>query len=231
MALSASPSGSGLCSAALAALPRCTIRSRIIPPCRVGGQSVLDRGAGRVRLSLVNLAWIAFRFRETLDPQHRAAADERIRHPLHALLALEAGRPVAPTGSTSSSRSHSAHGVLPDVPRRRAVRLHPTSMFKIFVFLGVVLILTQGGIVRYAVPRFGENVCCCRIAPYGGWHVGHGFRSHSPLALRGSALACAGSAWSTLPSPPWSRSTARRTTGTHARCFPLARFTGARLAR
>jgi MFS family permease len=30
-------------------------------------------------------------------------------------------------------------------------------MFKIFVFLGVVLILTQGGIVRYAVPRFGEK--------------------------------------------------------------------------
>jgi MFS family permease len=33
----------------------------------------------------------------------------------------------------------------------------PTSMFKIFVFLGVILILTQGGIVRYAVPRFGEK--------------------------------------------------------------------------
>jgi MFS family permease len=30
-------------------------------------------------------------------------------------------------------------------------------MFKIFVFLGLVLILTQGGIVRRAVPRFGEK--------------------------------------------------------------------------
>ena len=30
-------------------------------------------------------------------------------------------------------------------------------MFKIFVFLGVVLIFTQGGIVRRAVPKFGEK--------------------------------------------------------------------------
>jgi MFS family permease len=30
-------------------------------------------------------------------------------------------------------------------------------MFKIFVFLGCVLIFTQGGIVRRAVPRFGEK--------------------------------------------------------------------------
>jgi MFS family permease len=38
-------------------------------------------------------------------------------------------------------------------------RFHYTaaSMYKLFVFLGVMLILTQGGIVRRAVPRFGER--------------------------------------------------------------------------
>ncbi len=109
-------------------------------------------------LSLLNLAWIAFRFRETLDPQHRASADERIRHPLHALLALEAG-PTRRADWLYFIFTLAFSGMEFSLTFLAAERFGytPTSMFKIFVFLGVVLILTQGGIVRYAVPRFGEK--------------------------------------------------------------------------
>ena len=109
-------------------------------------------------LSLVNLAWITFQFRETLDPQHRAAADERIRHPLHALLALEAG-PTRRADWLYFIFTLAFSGMEFSLTFLAAERFGytPTSMFKIFVFLGVVLILTQGGIVRYAVPRFGEK--------------------------------------------------------------------------
>ena len=33
----------------------------------------------------------------------------------------------------------------------------PTDMWKIFTFLGIVQIVVQGGIVRRAIPRFGEK--------------------------------------------------------------------------
>jgi MFS family permease len=109
-------------------------------------------------LSLVNLAWITFQFRETLDPQHRATADERIRHPLHALLALEAG-PTRRADWLYFIFTLAFSGMEFSLTFLAAERFGytPTSMFKIFVFLGVILILTQGGIVRYAVPRFGEK--------------------------------------------------------------------------
>ncbi len=109
-------------------------------------------------LSLTNLAWIYFRFRETLDPQHRASADERIRHPLHALLALEPG-PTRRADWLYFIFTLAFSGMEFSLTFLAAERFGftPTSMFKIFVFLGVVLIVTQGGIVRYAVPRFGEK--------------------------------------------------------------------------
>jgi MFS family permease len=109
-------------------------------------------------LSLLNLAWITFRFRETLDPQNRSAAAERIRHPLHALLALEKG-PTRRADWLYFIFTLAFSGMEFSLTFLAAERFGytPTSMFKIFVFLGVVLIVTQGGIVRHAVPRFGEK--------------------------------------------------------------------------
>lgn len=109
-------------------------------------------------LSVVNLVWIAARFRETLDPRHREAADERIRHPLHALLNLEPG-PLRRADWLFFVFILAFSGMEFSLPFLAAERFNytPASMFRIFLFLGLVLIVTQGGIVRRAVPRFGEK--------------------------------------------------------------------------
>lgn len=109
--------------------------------------------------SLINLIWIWLRFGETLDPEHRQAAETvRIRHPLHELIAAEAG-PARRTNWLYFIFSLAFSGMEFSLPFLAAERFHyrPTDMFKLFVFLGVVLILTQGGIVRRAVPRYGEK--------------------------------------------------------------------------
>ena len=109
-------------------------------------------------LSVANLAWIAWRFRETLAPQHRAAGDERVRHPLHALLNLAAG-PVRRADWLYFIFTAVFSGMEFSLPFLAAdqFKYTPGGMFKIFVFLGLVLIVVQGGIVRRAVPRFGEK--------------------------------------------------------------------------
>jgi MFS family permease len=109
--------------------------------------------------SLVNLVWISTRFRETLDPAHRDAAEiVRVRHPLHELIAAEAG-PARRTNWLYFIFTLSFSGMEFSLPFLAADRFHyrPTDMWKIFAFLGVVAILTQGGLVRRAVPRFGEK--------------------------------------------------------------------------
>lgn len=109
--------------------------------------------------SLLNLGWVWFRFRETLDPAHRdAAAHVRIRHPIHELIVAEPG-PARRTNWLYFIFILSFSGMEFSLPFLAAERFNyqPTDMFKIFVFLGLVLILTQGGIVRRAVPRFGEK--------------------------------------------------------------------------
>jgi MFS family permease len=109
-------------------------------------------------LSLLNLIWISSQFRETLDPANRAGSDERIRHPLHALLALEAG-PTRRADWLYFIFTLAFSGMEFSLTFLAAERFGytPTSMFKIFVFLGVVLILVQGGIMRHVVPRYGEK--------------------------------------------------------------------------
>lgn len=109
--------------------------------------------------SVLNLCWIWFRFRETLDPAHRDAAEHiRIRHPLHELIVAEAG-PARRTNWLYFVFTLSFSGMEFSLPFLAADRFHyqPTDMYKIFVFLGLVLIATQGGIVRRIVPRYGEK--------------------------------------------------------------------------
>ena len=108
---------------------------------------------------LINLVWVCFRFKETLDPEHQdASASERIRHPLHELIRAEKG-PARRTNWLYFIFTLAFSGMEFSLPFLAAERFHmpATQMFKLFVFLGVVLILTQGAIVRRAVPRFGEK--------------------------------------------------------------------------
>jgi len=110
--------------------------------------------------SVINLVWIWARFKETL-PQQPRDPDEvptRIRHPLRELIAADAG-PARRTNWLYFIYILSFSGMEFSLPFLATERFGyaPTDMFKIFVFLGVVLIFTQGGIVRRAVPKFGEK--------------------------------------------------------------------------
>lgn len=134
--------------------------------------------------SLVNLVWIWARFKETLNPENRDSADTpaRIRHPLRELVAADAG-PAKRANWLYFIYILSFSGMEFSLPFLAAERFgyQPTDMFKIFVFLGVVLILTQGGIVRRAVPRFGEK----------------------PVLIAGLLFVCLGTALVGLSSTSW----------------------------
>ncbi|MGD1032561.1 MAG: MFS transporter [Opitutaceae bacterium] len=112
-----------------------------------------------ILFSVANLFWISLEFRETLDPAHRDANESRrIRHPLHELISARAG-PARRTNWLYFIYSLSFTGMEFSLPFLAAERFGygPAKMGVIFLFLGVVLILTQGGIVRSVVPRYGEK--------------------------------------------------------------------------
>lgn len=109
--------------------------------------------------SVVNLVWVWLRFKETLDPAHQdVAASTRVRHPLHELVNAEAG-PARRTNWLYFIFTLAFSGMEFSLPFLAAERFdyRPTDMFKIFLFLGVVLIFTQGGLVRRLVPKYGEK--------------------------------------------------------------------------
>jgi MFS family permease len=112
-----------------------------------------------ILFSSINLVWVWTRFRETLDPAHQeAAATVRIRHPLHELMVSEKG-PARRTNWTWFIYTLAFSGMEFTLPFLAAERFHyaPANMYRIFIFLGFVLMLTQGGIVRRAAPRYGEK--------------------------------------------------------------------------
>lgn len=108
--------------------------------------------------SAINLGWVNARFKETLDPAHRDVEQVRVRHPLHELIAAEAG-PARRTNWLYFIFTLAFAGMEFSLPFLADNRFGygPAKMFWIFVFLGLVLIVTQGGIVRSAVPKFGEK--------------------------------------------------------------------------
>jgi MFS family permease len=147
-------------------------------------------------LSLLNLLWVATRFKETLDPQHReAAAGERIRHPFHELLNLEAG-PLRRTNSIYFLFTLAFAGMEFTLPFLATERFAytPASMAWIFVFLGGVLILIQGGVVRRIVPRYGEQrVLLAGLALVVLGQFVTGFAATQPWLYAGLAALGAGS--------------------------------------
>lgn len=112
-----------------------------------------------IGFSLINLIWISLEFRETLDPAHRDMNEsKRIRHPLHELMSAKAG-PARRTNWLYFIYSLSFTGMEFSLPFLAAERFHyvPEKMWQIFGFMGIVLLITQGGIVRRVVPRYGEK--------------------------------------------------------------------------
>ena len=110
--------------------------------------------------SLLNLVWISLRFRETLAPGHGSEPEvQRTLHPLHALFAMR---------NTTIRRANLVYflfalifsGYEITISFLATERLHYSEhqLTYIFVFAGVISILTQGVLVRRLVPRYGEKL-------------------------------------------------------------------------
>ncbi|MBL9216627.1 MAG: MFS transporter [Opitutaceae bacterium] len=156
-------------------------------------------------LCLVNLLWIGARFRETLPPERRGTAlTLRERNPLRALFTL------------------------PDVSLRRVnlvgflvtfcfsffettisfftadqLAYTPRQLTLVFVHLGVVSILTQGVLVRRAVPALGEKrAALCGIAliaaGFVGLGLGIGVARSAPLMFAALTVCAVGSGFANV---------------------------------
>jgi MFS family permease len=112
-----------------------------------------------VGLCVINLAWIGARFTETLPPEKRGAgATLRERNPLRALLTLpdRAIRRANVVGFLLTF-GFSFFETLITFFTADAFNYSPRDLVSVFVFNGVVSILTQGVLVRRLVPRMGEK--------------------------------------------------------------------------
>jgi MFS family permease len=113
-------------------------------------------------LALVNLAWAAARLHETypLERRRQARTDaaERTIHPLAALRGLD--YPGVRRTNLAYLLFTIAFAALEFTIVFLAVdRLgyRPTDNMWLFIFMGLILIAVQGGIVRRIVPRMGER--------------------------------------------------------------------------
>lgn len=109
-------------------------------------------------LSLVNLAWIALRFRESLDPAHRAeAVATRLRNPLRAILALDHAA-VRRANLVAFVFSLAFVAMEVSLTFLAAERFGYTARQNglLMAFLGVCSIVTQGVIVRSLLHRVSE---------------------------------------------------------------------------
>lgn len=111
-------------------------------------------------LCLVNLAWVAARFRETLPPAARgaAAATVRERNPIRALLTLpdRAIRRVNVVGFLVTFGFSFFETIISFFTADK-LGFGPRNLTLVFVHLGVVSIFTQGVLVRRFVPMLGEK--------------------------------------------------------------------------
>ena len=110
-------------------------------------------------LCLVNLLWISARFAETLPPEKRGpGATLRERNPLRALFTL----PDAAIRRTNvvgflATFCFSFFETIISFFTADKLGYAPRDLTLVFVYLGLVSILTQGLLVRRAVPAMGEK--------------------------------------------------------------------------
>jgi len=110
-------------------------------------------------LCLINLAWVAARFRETLAPENRGAGTTlRERNPLRALLTLP-DRSIRRANVVGFLLTFGFSFFETLITFFAADRFGwtPRQLVSVFVFNGLVSIFTQGFLVRRAVPRLGER--------------------------------------------------------------------------
>jgi MFS family permease len=110
-------------------------------------------------LCLVNLVWINARFTETLPPGKRGTdLAPRVRNPLRALFTLP-DRTLRRANLVGFLVTFCFSFFETTIAFFTADQLNytPRQLTMVFVHLGVVSILTQGLLVRRAVPRFGEK--------------------------------------------------------------------------
>lgn len=109
-------------------------------------------------LCLVNLIWIGARFTETLPPEKRGTPAVRERNPLRAVFGL-ADRTLRRTNLVGFFVTFCFSFFETTISFFTADQLaySPRQLTMVFVHLGVVSILTQGLLVRRAVPLIGEK--------------------------------------------------------------------------
>ena len=108
-------------------------------------------------LGLINLIWVQRRFAETFNPA-RSTPTERTRHPLRTLFAIPAAH-VRRVILINALFVLGFSGLELTLGFLAAERLGytPRQLTMVFVFTGVVSVLTQGALVRRLVPRIGEK--------------------------------------------------------------------------
>jgi MFS family permease len=110
-------------------------------------------------LCLVNLLWIASRFRETLPPESRGSGITlRERNPLHSLVhlpdpAIRRANLVGFVVTFGFSFFESTISFF----AADALQYTPRDLTLVFVNIGLVSIFTQGVLARRYVPRMGEK--------------------------------------------------------------------------
>lgn len=113
-------------------------------------------------LAAINLLWAAFRFPETLSAEHRERAaeahDGRTWNPLGALKRLDFPglRPANLSYFFYFLSFASMEFTLPFLAVDR-LGYAPRDNAWMFVFVGLIIVLVQGGLVRRMAPRFGEK--------------------------------------------------------------------------
>jgi len=110
--------------------------------------------------SLLNLVWIGLRFRETLTAGNRRDPDgQRTFHPWRALFAIrDAVIRRANLVYFLVALIFSGYEITISFLATERLRYSEHQLTYIFVFAGVISILTQGVLVRRLVPRFGEKL-------------------------------------------------------------------------
>jgi MFS family permease len=110
-------------------------------------------------LALLNLAWIALRFQETLPPERRGTSERaRVLRPFAQARRLRFPG-LARTNQITFAFLAAFSGMEFTLTFLAAERLGygPRDNTAMFVFSGLVIALVQGGLVRRMVPRLGEQ--------------------------------------------------------------------------
>lgn len=111
-------------------------------------------------LAVINLLWAAARFHETLPPEKRAQPGTK-RHSFNPLTRIKSlDRPGVPRTNSLYFLYLIAFAAIEftlTFLTKERFDFAPKQMAWMFVFVGLIIALVQGGIVRRVAPRFGER--------------------------------------------------------------------------